>query len=588
MTTQPIYFGPAAAPMLGWFHTPETTRREAGILLCPPVGSEYGCSYYLMRVLAERLAAAGFATLRFDYHGAGDSSGSDTDPSRVDAWLDSIRLAADELRRRSGCRVLGVVGLRLGGLLACHAVAGRSDVASFVSWWGVGSGRKYVRNLRLYGLAATGSGVAAAGAEVESGGYVLSAETLEGLAKLDPATVPALGTRMLFIQRGDQPLDDPLVERLRSHGHQADCWSRDGIECIANTPHESTIPEPLVHELVTWLSANHPEMVGSPRAVAVGPVPGDFDVLAQTTVPFEGSAVQESVVRFGPGLIGIVSRCDDHARPTTGLLLLPGSSGHRVGTHRISVPLARQSAIRGYLALRFELGGNGDSPPPADAEVNEPFPSHAAANIKAAVAAMRREFGLETVVVLGHCAGAWATYRAALDNAGADEYILLNWMNFYATPGRNTARDEVVNYREAERLKGSVRDWGKWRRLLSGRTSPVKVAGIVVRRGWAVMARAVRSSHGRLATDPGVGEELVEILARARFTLIFSHALGPSYFRMQAGRLLDRLGHNPGFRIVTLTSEDLGFGTAAVRRQLFETLRDHLATRYPAETLVGR
>ena len=585
MTTRPIYFGPTGTPMLGWFHAPETVRRDVGILLCPPVGPDYACSYHLMRVLAELLEAAGFPTFRFDYPGVGDSSGSDADPDRVGAWLGGVGYAADELKRRSGCQALGVVGLRLGGLLAWHSVAGRPDVASFASWWGVGSGRKYVRNLRLYGLAATGSGTAAAGSDVESGGYVFSAETLDGLVQLDPATVtPVLRTRALFIQRDDQSLDDPLVERLRNQGHQVDCWSRGGIDAIAKTPHESTIPDPLLRELVSWLSASHPERAGSRGAA--DPMPGDFDILAQTTIPFEGTEVQETVVRFGPGLVGVVSHCDNRSRVTTGLLVLPGSSGHRVGTHRISVPLARESATRGYVALRFELGGNGDSPAPTGAPSNQPFPPHAAANVKAAVEVMRREYGLESVVVLGHCAGAWATYRAAVANAGADEYILLNWMNVDATPGGIAAKEDVVNYREAERLKGSVRSWEKWRRLLSGRTSPLKVGGIVMRRVRSAIARTLRPSHGRLAIDPGVGVEMIEILARARFTLIFSHALGPTYFRMQAGRLFDRLERDRGFRLVTLTSEDVGFGTTAVRHQLFGTLRDHLARRYPVEASV--
>lgn len=582
----PIYLGTPSAPMLGWLHRPAGPGRDTGIVICPPVGSEYGCTYHLLRVLAERLAAAGFPVLRFDYQGAGDSSGSDTDPGRVGAWLDSIRLAADELKRRAPVANISLLGVRLGGLLAYHAAAGRSDVASIVSWWGVGSGKKYVRNLRLYGLAATGSSAPATGGEVESGGYVLAAETLEDLARLDPAGAPpAIGTRTLFIQRDDQPLDEGVAAKLTASGRHAEVWSRAGIECIGKTPHESTVPEPLVAELVAWLVAQHAGVGAGSEGIPEPVSPGDLAILAETQIPFEGHSVRESVVRFGPELVGVVSHpVSDGAG--TGILILPGSSGHRVGTHRISVPIARDCAVSGYVAMRFELGGNGDSPAPPGAGTNEPFPTHAAANIRSAVEAMRRDLGVERVIVLGHCAGAWATYRAAVTDAGADEYILLNWMNFYATPGANTARDEVVNYREVERLKGSVRSAEKWRRLLTGKTSPAKVAGIVWRRAAAVVSRMVKKGHGRLATDPGVGGELVDVLSRARFTLIFSHALGPTYFKMQAGALLGRLERNPGFRLISLTSEDLGFGTAAVRRQLFTTLRDHLAERYPAPVTV--
>ena len=56
--SNPLYFGPPATPMLGWFHAPEAQARDVGIVLCPPVGVEYGCSYHMLRVLAGRLAAA--------------------------------------------------------------------------------------------------------------------------------------------------------------------------------------------------------------------------------------------------------------------------------------------------------------------------------------------------------------------------------------------------------------------------------------------------------------------------------------------------------------------------------------------------
>ena len=580
--SNPLYFGPSAAPMLGWFHAPESPPRDVGIVLCPPVGVEYGCSYHMLRVLAGRLAAAGFPTLRFDYPGTGDSSGSDTDPDQVAGWLQSIGLAGEELKRRSGCRSLSLVGTRLGGLLAFHAAAGRSDVASVVSWWGVGSGRKYVRNLRLYGMAATGSGEVAAGGQVESGGYQLSAETLEDLGRLDPASVsPPTGASLLFIQRDDQPLDEGLVARLTGQGYQAESWRRAGIECIAHTPHESTVPVALQEEIVGWLAARHPGALAGGARIEPEPPDGGVTVLARAGIPFHEDTIRESVVRLGDGLIGVVSETDANGPPTTGIILLPGSSGHRVGTHRISVPMSREWAARGYLTMRFELGGNGDSQAPPDAAENQPFPAHAADNIRAAVQALRARYRLESVVVIGHCAGAWASYRAAVADAGADEYLLLNWTNFYPTAEGNTVRDEVVNYRQAERLKGSVTSWEKWRRLLTGQTSPIAVAGIVVRRAWAVAARSLRPGGGRLDTDPGIGPELAAIVGRSRFTLVFSHALGPSYLRMRSGHLMDRMDQDPNFTMISLTSGDAGFGTEAVRRQLFTTLRDHLARRYP-------
>ncbi|MBK7659827.1 MAG: hypothetical protein IPJ28_12035 [Betaproteobacteria bacterium] len=47
--------------------------RQHGVLLCNPFGQEAIRAHRLVRVLGDRLAAAGFAVMRFDYYGTGDS-----------------------------------------------------------------------------------------------------------------------------------------------------------------------------------------------------------------------------------------------------------------------------------------------------------------------------------------------------------------------------------------------------------------------------------------------------------------------------------------------------------------------------------
>src|SRR3954471_20641299 len=73
----------------------------------------------------------------------------------------------------------------------------------------------------------------------------------------------------------------------------------------------------------------------------------------------------EAVVRFGAedSLLGIVT----HTRPTSpelerpAVILLNAGVIHRVGPHRMSVILARRFAAAGFQALRYDLGGLGDS-----------------------------------------------------------------------------------------------------------------------------------------------------------------------------------------------------------------------------------
>ena len=88
----PLFFGDPRRSLFGWFH-PAVPQRRRGAVICSPIGYESILCHRAGRHLAERLAAAGIPALRFDYDGTGDSVGSDHDPGRVRAWIDSIHTA---------------------------------------------------------------------------------------------------------------------------------------------------------------------------------------------------------------------------------------------------------------------------------------------------------------------------------------------------------------------------------------------------------------------------------------------------------------------------------------------------------------
>ena len=72
----PLYFGPASRPLFGWYHEPVAkVHRALSMVICPPLGHEYLNSHRSLRHLADRCAAAGVPTLRFDYDGTGTLPG---------------------------------------------------------------------------------------------------------------------------------------------------------------------------------------------------------------------------------------------------------------------------------------------------------------------------------------------------------------------------------------------------------------------------------------------------------------------------------------------------------------------------------
>ncbi len=144
----PFYFGTTEAPLFGVYAPANPTiRKNTAVLLCAPIGMEYQRTHYSIRLVASQLAKAGYPTLRFDYHGTGDSSGS-VGVGQFNLWISDIELAARELFDLSGAQELTFVGMRMGAALAIEALARRRVKAKgFVLWDPVVSGSEYLSTL---------------------------------------------------------------------------------------------------------------------------------------------------------------------------------------------------------------------------------------------------------------------------------------------------------------------------------------------------------------------------------------------------------------------------------------------------------
>jgi pimeloyl-ACP methyl ester carboxylesterase len=141
------YFG-GGRQLLGSLHHPQRLRgRATAVLLCSPFGEEASRAHRVFRVLATQLERAGFAALRFDYSGTGDSMGESQDAT-VDAWLADVGRAAEHLRTKSGAGRIAIVGLRLGATLAALAAArGDARPRHLLLWDPVVDGAAYLRDL---------------------------------------------------------------------------------------------------------------------------------------------------------------------------------------------------------------------------------------------------------------------------------------------------------------------------------------------------------------------------------------------------------------------------------------------------------
>jgi pimeloyl-ACP methyl ester carboxylesterase len=184
---QPFFFEGTGGSLYGCLHQPEEPARPRGFVICPPFGHEYLQFHRALRLLGNLLAEAGFAVMRFDLHGCGDSSGEPSSWS-LDRWFTDTAEAIDEFRRRTGIQDVGLIGLRLGGAIATRVAAARPDVERLILWDPVFDGRAYVSELRALQdamLAYAHVIPDAAGSRDEVLGYPLPPEFVADLEGID-------------------------------------------------------------------------------------------------------------------------------------------------------------------------------------------------------------------------------------------------------------------------------------------------------------------------------------------------------------------------------------------------------------------
>jgi len=327
------------------------------VVMAPPLGKEGGNALLALQTLAEELADAGVATLRFDYAGTGDSAGHLDDPDRLTAWRDSIGQAVAQARRMTSSPVV-LLGMRMGALLALDAVRHGVAVDRMVLWDPYASGREFLRIERT--LLTTWYGVSQAGdGSVTGPAFRYSPVTtveLSGLS-LDPDHLPCVEDTLVLVRRGGRRIAPP------TDGPDALDWIEiDGQEELLDVPPQMlTVPATTLKTLVEWTAAH----VGG-AAGTVSFAPEESARVGSTT---DGRPVCEHAVRLGPhALFGVVTEPapaadgrDTTGPPTPTVVFLSAGALDHTGAGRMWVEMARRLGRSGVRCLRIDFDGIGET-----------------------------------------------------------------------------------------------------------------------------------------------------------------------------------------------------------------------------------
>ena len=576
----PFTFEAAGSTCFGWLHAARAPSRGVGVVLCRPIGYEAMCTHQTYASLALELANAGFAVLRFDYPGTGDSSGNDAQPDRVKAWQEGIIRAVAEVRQMGDVTAVALVGVRLGATLAAQAACELGGIDSLVMWAPCTTGRAFARELR----AANASreimpDEAVAPGDMEALGYLYTAQTLADFERLDASDLPiAPARRALVIGRDDMPAEGPLPAKYRELGVATEYCGWPGYAAMMNEPHKAQLDPHIVGRITQWLSGVHP--------VRANRNPGE--VALPTTIEYYDSDVRDTPLRFGPSqsLFGILAEpsrsiANDKLADVAVVMINVGANTH-IGPNRLYTHVARALAGHGYRMFRMDLTGMGDSRPDLGFSNDRLFSDASTADVRAALELLSAR-GFRRFYLLGICSGSFVAFQTALADPRVIGQILMNARLLERRKGeRATTWDNAMqeHYKSTHHYVRSLSNLDMYRRLLRGE---VNVTGIT-RRVATVLGARMHRGFSRLlgrVPDEGVLAKTKHLSARGTDTLVIMAAPddGRDYIEFHYGRNANRMRGDSNFRMVIAEGCDHTFSTLFSQRFVIDTLREHLDAR---------
>jgi len=583
---KPLFFGAPPETLFGWYHyTGESVQSDCVALICCPIGYEYIHSHRSVRHLTDQLAQRGIPAVRFDYSGVGDSTGTDLDPMRVEHWLASIKAAMSQALQISGRMRICLIGINLGATLAAM-VASQSHVDILVLWNPAISGRRYLREIQAIAMSA-GEGAASEDGTLESAGFVMSAETMDAIRKINLAELDLKSrSGILIVSRDDLEADRSFLESLTGRGVAYDHVEAAGYLAMMAEPQFTIIPMLAIGMIADWINARTHRQESTAVQIREGAWRSTF---AFSGIHGRSAQLEEMCHRFGAGanLFGVLSRPLVNATPLPAIVFFNAGCVHHVGPNRLYVQLSRSLAAKGFPCFRFDLAGIGDSIVSDSRIENHPYPSTAPADARAAIETLRNDFGYSQFILLGLCSGAHAAFHAGLDLSEftIPQIILLNPLTFHWVEGMSLATTR--RFTDMTHYKGSLRNAASWLKLLRGRANIGRILG-VIKSFLATAFGSVRntlvdtflpSSRTRLAVEL----RKIADMGRVLTFYISEGDPGRDILMAEAARPAKKALRQGAMSIRMISGADHTFTRAQSRGQLLDLLATELTRRYQAK-----
>jgi alpha-beta hydrolase superfamily lysophospholipase len=441
--------------------------------------------------LADRLAVLGHPVLRLDLPGTGDSLGDWQMPNLFQAWLDAASDAVHAVRSWSGVPQVGLMGLRLGGLVAAltaHTLreAGQ-PVSSLTLLAPVLQGRQHLRELRALSDGSQPLTVV---------GFPFSEATQQDLAVADVLEhVPVAPTTRVFLGVAGPARAADKLQALWAANADVVVEPYPGLAEHIGNPTFSQTPTPLFDRWLEWMQEGPAVHVAASTREPDVPTLSGFGFVEQAArieaeVPLNGVWCLPQSGESGEVV-------PDDRRPIV-LFYNAGRNPH-TGWARGSVTLGRTLANEGILSLRFDLAGLGDSPPLGQPPAELLYNLIAIPQLRAVLDHVQSRFGSKRpIVVIGPCSGGYLAFHQAVADARIRGLVLVNVQKFIWREGMSLAAAVRTAGKSTQAYRERLFQADTWQRLLRGQVDVVFIARKFWLKGLDRMASALRAGRARL------------------------------------------------------------------------------------------